>query len=354
MQALLEHYTVAIFTLCLALVVVSSFVLSTALDRVGAWLRFSAGLLGIVTALGTDSPEISSAITALTSGNGDVGLGVVLGSNLFNLASLLGLSAVVAGSVRARAAVIVFNGGVSLAILVVAALLIWGGVNGALGLGLMALIFVPYVAISSLHPQHVEALDLLPGPVRRFLAIAVGSGEQREQNDEAGEANAADAASAPLAAIRPAAFEALTLVPALVVIVIGSIGMVQSALILGSRWHTPKVLIGVLVLAALTGIPNAVAAVRLAVRGKGPVVVSEALNSNTLNLVAGIGVPAAVIGLGAVTRSSALSLVWLIAMTVLVLGLMLRRGTLGRGEGLVVIVAWIAFAAVTIFYAVAS
>jgi cation:H+ antiporter len=84
------------------------------------------------------------------------------------------------------------------------------------------------------------------------------------------------------------------------------------------------------------------------------VVVSEALNSNTLNLVAGIGMPAAVIGLGTVTRSSALSLVWLIVLTVLVLGLMLRRGTLGRGEGLVVIAAWIAFAAVTIFYALAS
>jgi cation:H+ antiporter len=349
MQALLEHFTVAIFIVCLALVVISSFVLSTALDRVGAWLRFSAGLLGIVTALGTDSPEISSAITALTSGNREIGLGVVLGSNLFNLASLLGLSAVVAGKVRARAAVVIFNGGVSLAVLVVTALLICGVIDGALGLGLMALIFVPYAVVSSLHPQQVEALRLLPVPVRRFFAIAVGPAERRDsaEHDETEDAEV----SAPLAAMSSAMFEALTLVPALVAIVIGSIGMVYSALILGNRWHVPQTLIGVLVLAALTGIPNAVAAVRLALMDNGPVIVSEALNSNTLNLIVGIGVPALVIGLGPVTRFTLLTLVWLIAMTVAVLGLMLRGGKLGRGEGIAVIVAWIAFAAVTIVIA---
>ena len=346
MQALLEHFTVAIFAICLALVVISSLVLSTALDRVGAWLQFSAGLLGIVTALGTDSPEISSAITALASANREVGLGVVLGSNLFNLASLLGLSAVVAGNVRARAPMVLFNGGVSLAVLVVTTLLICGMLDGAHALYLNGLIFVPYVAISSLHPQHVEALRFVPGPIRRFLAIAVGSGERRDVrgHDEI----ECDEASAPLAAISSAMFEALTLVPALAVIVIGSIGMVYTALIQGARWHVPQTLVGVLVLAALTGIPNAVAAVRLAMRGHGPVIVSEALNSNTLNLVVGIGLPALVIGLGPVTRFTVLCLVWLIAMTVLVLGLMLRGGKLGRGEGIAVILAWIAFAVVTV------
>lgn len=157
--------------------------------------------------------------------------------------------------------------------------------------------------------------------------------------------------SAPLAAISSAAFEALTLVPALVVIVVGSSGMVYTSLILGSRWHIPQVLIGVLVLAALTGIPNAVAAVRLALQHNGTVVVSEALNSNTLNLVAGIGVPALVIGLGPATRFTMLSLLWLIIMTVFVLGLMLRGGKLGRAEGIVVIVVWVAFAAVSILIA---
>jgi cation:H+ antiporter len=349
--SLLAHFTVTIFVLSVALVVIASIVLSTALDRVGAWLGFSSGLLGIITALGANSPEISSAITAFTSGNRDVGLGVVLGSNLFNLASLLGLSAVVAGSVRARTAVVALNGGVGLAALAVAGLLIYGVVGGALGLVLMALVFAPYVVLSALHPHQVEALRALPGPVRRFLAVAVAPTERREAeqgSERTIEIEAGEAASAPLAAISPATFEALTLVPALVAIVLGSIGMVDTALELGKRWHVPQTVIGALVLAALTGIPNAVAAVRLALRQRGAVVVSEALNSNTLNLVAGVGVPAFLIGLGSAVRFGELNLWWLVALTLLVLGLMLRNGRLGRVEGIVVIVAWVVFAAFTI------
>jgi len=366
-NSLLQQHTLAIFGLSLVLVVIASFVLSTALDRVGAWLRLSAGLVGIITALGADSPEISSAITALTSGHRDVGLGVVLGSNLFNLASLLGLSAVAAGSVRARVPVVALNGGVGLAMLAIAGLLIYGTVSGALGLGLMALIFVPYVVVSALHPHHVEALRFLPTPVRAFLAVAVAPTARFEEatldadrardarklraaQDAAGPASDADGgeASAPLAAIGPATFEALALVPALVAIVLGSIGMVDTALALGSRWHIAQSIIGALVLAALTGIPNAVAAVRLAMEGRGAVVVSEALNSNTLNLMVGIACPALAMGLGSPTRFAVLGLWWLVASTVLALALMLRGGRLGRREGIVVVVVWAAFAAVTI------
>jgi len=45
---------------------------------------------------------------------------------------------------------------------------------------------------------------------------------------------------------------------------------------------------GMLVLANLTGISNLVAAISLARRGKGSAVMSEALNSNALNLVFGL------------------------------------------------------------------
>src|ERR1700740_596095 len=53
--------------------------------RLGGKLGTAAGIVGLLTALGADGPEISSAITALLSGARDVGLGVILGSNLFNL-----------------------------------------------------------------------------------------------------------------------------------------------------------------------------------------------------------------------------------------------------------------------------
>ncbi len=92
------------FAGCTALVVWASEYLAQGLDRVGNKLHLSSELLGVLTALGADSPEISAAIVALISNQRDLGVGIVLGSNLFNLAALLGLGAVVAGQVSARSA----------------------------------------------------------------------------------------------------------------------------------------------------------------------------------------------------------------------------------------------------------
>src|SRR5438552_13052628 len=94
-----------------ALTVVSSVVLARELDRIGERLGFSEALLGIVTALGADGPEISSAVAALVSGHNDTGVGVVIGSNVFNIAALLGLSAVIAGQVRIHRHGLVLNRG---------------------------------------------------------------------------------------------------------------------------------------------------------------------------------------------------------------------------------------------------
>ena len=96
-----------------ALTVASSVVLARELDRIGERLGFSEALLGIVTALGADAPEIASAVAALVAGHKATGVGVVVGSNVFNLAGLLGISALVAGPVRIHRHGLVLNGGVA-------------------------------------------------------------------------------------------------------------------------------------------------------------------------------------------------------------------------------------------------
>jgi cation:H+ antiporter len=57
-------------------------------------------LLGLLAALAADTPEVISAVTALAHGQHDVGTGVVLGSNVFNLAALIGLGALIAGGIK--------------------------------------------------------------------------------------------------------------------------------------------------------------------------------------------------------------------------------------------------------------
>ena len=91
--------------------------------------------------------------------------------------------------------------------------------------------------------------------------------------------------------------DAVVAVVALVVVVVASVVMERAATTLGARFSIPSIVIGGIVLAAVTSLPNAVAAVYLAAKGRGAAVLSTALNSNSLNVVLGLLLPAVVLGI---------------------------------------------------------
>jgi cation:H+ antiporter len=140
----------------------------------------------------------------------------------------------------------------------------------------------------------------------------------------------------------------LTLLPAIAVIVIGSTGMVEAALNLGQRWSIPDVIVGTIVLAVLTSIPNAYTAARLAFQRRGSAVVSETLNSNTVNLVFGVSVPALFVGLGSTGALARFDVGWLLLTTAVVIALLARRAGVGRSAGLVILAFYAVFVAVQI------
>ena len=68
----------------------------------------------MVAALAADAPEITSAVTALAQHQQKVGAGVIIGSNVFNLAALLGLGGVVAGGIALHRRVVILGGVIAL------------------------------------------------------------------------------------------------------------------------------------------------------------------------------------------------------------------------------------------------
>src|SRR5947209_107119 len=88
------------------------------LDSLGVRFGFPEALTGLLTAVAADGPEISSALFALIRGAHDVGVGVVVGSNIFNLAAMIGLSALVSGCVRLPREVLALEGAVGLVVTV--------------------------------------------------------------------------------------------------------------------------------------------------------------------------------------------------------------------------------------------
>jgi cation:H+ antiporter len=324
-QTLSPVWAILLFLASLALSVLSSIVLARRLEQLGAWLGMSESLLGIVAALGSDAPEISSAIAAMHSGQHDLGVGIVVGSNIFNLAALLGLSALVSGKVAVARKTLVWNGSIALLVLLVVIAQLYGWVGGGWALALIAVIMVPYVTITAIPPRTLA-----------WITYRLGMGAPLVQTVAAVDQDAKRAEKAP----RPSYADILGSLPALVAIVVASIGLVRAAIVLGAAWRIPSAIIGTLALAALTSIPNVVTAVQLARKGRGSAVLSESLNSNTLNLVAGAALPSVLLGAVALISSAALALWWMTGMTLITFALCSFRGGLGRKGGAVLIVIY--------------
>jgi cation:H+ antiporter len=309
----------------------TSWVLVTRLERVGERLGFSEASLGMVAALAADTPEITASITAIAHHQQTVGAGVVLGSNVFNLAALLGLGAVVAGRIDLHRRVVVLGGTVAMIISVACLLSVGGQVSAGVGLSVVLAVLLGYVALLAAHRSILARLQL-PEAWTGWLNTAIV--EEESELEEA---------------IRPqkgTSRDAATAAGALVVVLAASVAMEQGASTLGTHFDIPELVVGGVVLAAVTSLPNAVSAVYLAQRGRGAASLSTALNSNSLNVAAGLLLPAVVIGLAKPSASGMLVASWYVGLTVLTLLLAYVGRGLGRLSGAVIIVAYVSFVVV--------
>ena len=80
-----------LFVLSVVAMLAAAALFADRLDHIGPRVGLPEALTGLVTALAADGPEISSALIALAQGEKRVSLGVVLGSNVFNLAAMISL-----------------------------------------------------------------------------------------------------------------------------------------------------------------------------------------------------------------------------------------------------------------------
>ena len=323
---------IPVFLVSVGVMLAASSVFAGRLDHIGLRLGFPEAMLGLLTALAADAPELASAVTALFENRHAVAVGVVIGASAFNIAAMLGLSAVVTARIRARHETLELEALVGLWMVAVAVAVAAGGVGGTVGAVLVAILAVPYVALLAAGPRLARRLPL--GPAESgFLDRSFGEPHQPAR---------------PLDSRSEAAQLVLVLLAALCLIVAGSIGAVRTAIDLADRWSVPQALVGVLVLAVLTALPNAWTGIRFGLQHRGSALMSETLNSNSINVVAGIAVPAA---LGALTAFSSLDvfgLAWLLGMTAAALFLFGKPGGGGRSAGAFLIALYAVFVVVQI------
>jgi cation:H+ antiporter len=299
------------FVLSAAVTLWAAAIFAKHLDSVAIRLGMADALLGLLTALAADGPEVASAVTALVRGEHQVGVGVVVGSNAFNLAAMIGGGAIAAGRIRARPASLRLE-----AVMAAAALAAAGGVvTGVVGpwpaLAALTCVLVPYVWLVARsdddagHPAHPREAD---HPLARALAVMAAG---------------------------------------LIGIVVGSVVMVDTALVVADHVGVSRAFVGIVVLGVLTSLPNAYTAIRLARMQRGDATVSETMNSNTINLVAGVLIPAVVLGAGAVASGGG-TLAGVAVMTAVTLAFLVPRRGIGAGGGAVLIALYAVFVALAL------
>jgi cation:H+ antiporter len=325
---------VPLFLVSLGVTLAAARLFARRLDRLGVRFGFPEAVIGLLTALAADGPEISSALFALAKGAHDVGVGVLVGSNGFNLAAMIGLSAVLTGRVLLPREVLALEGLVGLLVTVLAGALLLGWVSPAAATGLSAVMLVPYLTLVITGARLLERRAHRPRSPAARLARALHEHPGPERPGDAGS--------------NPTHHLLALIVVDLAVIVAGSAGMVQAALTLGSDWHISSAVLGVLILGPLTSIPNAATAVRLGRAGRGAALVGETFNSNTINLTAGVIIPSLFVTLAAVGTLGKLQLAWLLAATLFTLAALARPGGMRRGSGAGLIVLYFAFAVGTL------
>ena len=319
-----------LFLVSLAVTLAAARLFARRLDRLGVRFGFPEALIGLLTAVAADGPNVSSALFALIKGAHDVGVGVLVGSNTFQLGAMIGVSALLAGAVRLPRETVLLEGVVGLVITLVAAALLlrWLSPVGAVLLSLV--VVVPYLALVIGGQRLREA----PGSKLRRLAHALHEHPGPEQPEEA--------------PTNPTHHLLGLIVLDVVLIIAGSAGMVQAALTLGADWHIPNSVLGVLILAPMTSLPNAFTAIRLGRAGRGAALVGEAFNSNSINLAVGVIVPSLFVTFAALSDVDKQQLAWLLAMTIATVGLLARPAGMRRAGGVFLLILYFAFVAGTL------
>lgn len=275
-------------------------------NRVG----ISSLVIGLtVVAFGTSAPELAVSVKAGLSGQGEIALGNVLGSNVFNVLFILGLSAVIV-PLRAGHQLIRLD----VPVMIGLSVLVWGlAADGTIsrmeGVGLCAglVVYLTVLIVNGRKEQRVEAAVFEGGgstgvrPARKSLLLSmvlVGVG--------------------------------------LVLLVFGARWLVDGAVELVRALGVSDMLIGVTIVAAGTSMPEVVTSIMASVRGQRDIAIGNVVGSNIFNL---LGVMGATGWLAPAGIPISEEVFWfdfpvMIGAAIACLPIFMTHGTISRQEGL--------------------
>ena len=255
------------FVVGLVLLVLGAESLVRGASRLASSLGVPPLVVGLtVVAYGTSAPEVAVSVQAALAGQPDLSIGNVVGSNIFNVLFILGLSAMIAPLVVSRKLVqidVPLMVGVSAVMLVMA---LDGRISRLDGGILAALVFI-YTA---------------------FL-VRQARTERTASREAAAAAEGESAVPAPGPTARMWAVNLAYIAAGLGLLVQGSGWFVESSMAIARMMGVSELVIGLTIVAAGTSMPEVATSIIATVRGERDIAVGNVVGSNIYNILAVLG-----------------------------------------------------------------
>jgi len=298
------------FALGLIALVLGAELLVRGASRLALSFGISSLVVGLtIVAFGTSAPELAVSVQSAWVGQVDIALGNVVGSNLFNVLFILGISALIVPLVVHRQII-----RQEVPIMIGASLLLWamaanGGISRWEGMLLASLIVAYTVFVIRQSRREVAAgkaeLDTseVPEP---------GVGWQAHWSGQL-----------------------LMMIVGLVLLVLGANWLVEAAVGFAKHLGVSELIIGLTVVAMGTSLPEVATSIMAALRGERDIAVGNVVGSNIFNILSVIGISASVApsDLSVAPAMMAFDLPIMVAVAVACLPVFFTGGVVGRWEG---------------------
>ncbi|MCB2427583.1 calcium/sodium antiporter [Methylophaga pinxianii] len=267
-----------------------------------------------VVAFGTSAPEMAVSVKAAFSGQAELAIANVVGSNIFNILFILGLAAVIMP-------------------LIVSQQLIRQDVPIMIAISVMALWMIQDGMIGKL-----EATILFAGVVLYTVFLFYQGKKTGIDNSEVDEKPA------------PTWLNVMLIIIGLALLVLGARWLVQSAVTIASSFGVSEAVIGLTIIAAGTSLPEVMTSIVATIKGERDIAIGNVVGSNIFNILAVLGLS----GLFSPTPLLAseqlmqIDVPVMLGVAILCLPLFFLGGILNRFEGLLFLMLYVAYVWFTI------
>lgn len=295
-------------------------------SRLARAFGISALVVGLtVVAFGTSAPELIVSILAATAGQSDVAVGNVVGSNVANIALILGIAAMIQ-PMRVELALLGREMPIMIGTAIAIPLLGWDLLLGRLDATILLVAFVAYI----------------------WMAIALAKKERPEIEAEFEEFEA----SQRMEHGRESLWIDLGLVIlGLAVLVGGARLLVTSAVFFARSWGVSELVIGLTIVAVGTSLPELATSVIAAVKKEADIAIGNVVGSNIFNVLLILGGTSAIHPVSVNPILFRFEIPAMIALSVILVPFAWTRLRLERWEAGLFFAAYIAFNAILIIRA---